>query len=796
VSIRERMAGEAGVNDSENAPVLVLDLRAAPPESAKRKVFEVLNNYQHRDATRVLVIDDSAAAQDNHSVYAAVAASRLVHWVLCVLVGPPVGRDRGQALRTTPVFDRDDSATLWVGDTDGIGWRVALDAAATPASSTGPDDGLAELLGMLCTGEVFDAVLKALRDFPGKIASPGYLVTNSTIDRGPLLAAEVAALTRLAGPEQPDGEVADLTPDPADGGPAGVLDRLLGRVDAAQAEAAQALRLGSPLDRLHLACQDRIGALGTELHLFVGVRQLFRAGQGRQHRQAASAAAVDAGAALADFRQAVADLLGTADGRTGLSPAALDGLRRQGVELSTPDIDPAGMLAWLRHGAWAALDRGYPLRTLISWLRDVADRVAPQGSSGYLARLNRACPDRLLDGLRRPPPARLAPLAPWMATVVVLCCALAGLGGRPGALVGGLLALGWVFGAWRASTLLAGRADRTRLGRLGRQLALAGGGAVAGIAVGAALHVPAALTPTAVVAATGLGLVLARWWRESVLAWGARLDVTGAGAAAAGVHAIVREAGATEWALSELRTSTAEMARAAANALLHAARVCTDRADARSKVDSGGAADPAGPVRSADGARPAGRPGAGLGGDVDGELTRIVHADLVDLIRASIDDGCWETFQTGAADRPMGWLADRVAVLLDGYEDRLDRHGPQESPMFARVDQRRDQLTRMLWRDNPAATGVLRAVAGDPMRQLCLADDISFLDRTAPVPVVRFAPRAAQPVLGDSQVGPDVQWTPVGHQAGAVRLVPLRTGAVESSWPVGPDDKATRQPDL
>ena len=829
------MTGEAEVSG-----VLVLDLRDVPSGDPSDQVREMLNGYRHRDARRVLILDDAVAAVDNYAVYAAVRASRLVHRVLCVLVGEPVGREHGQALRTTPVFDTGDSAVLWVGDTDGIEWRVALDAVAAPTGRSDlpgpadvdrpPDQGLAELIAVLRTPDVFDEVIKAMDRVPTRTASPGYRTAETAVDQIALINAETAALTRLAGPDLSAGDVPDLAADTVDfdeadpdpdtgpdtnpdpdtdldtgadpdtGAVAAAVQVLLGRADGRAVGTPRPLRPGSPMDALYRACRDRITELDAATVQLARPGRLLQYGPGVPDGHAAAVAAVAAGGALVDFRDAVAAELAATAGRTGLSPTARERLRRQGLQLTVPDTDLVGAaVARLRRGTRAALDRHHPLSSLAQWLRDVADRSAPHGSSGYLDQLGRACPDRVTDDLVRPTPPRLAPLTGWMAVAVVLCCALAGAGGRIGWVTGPLVALGWVAGTSRALTLLPrarfpsghradgaaktpGRGGTSGTGVLGTQFLLASGGAATGIVAGAALGLPDTLAPAAVLSAGCLWLLLAEWWHESVRRWADGIGVAGARAAADAVHELICRAAAADWALSDVRKSVSDLAGTAAKALLQTGRTLIGRATERAsragvRLDSYE------------------HPTSGSPADLTGELTEVCYADLVDLVWAAMDDAFWDGLRGAAPDdASQGRLNGRVAALLTGYEQQLDRCGPQERPTFpTRTDNRRDRLTRLLWRDNPTAAEVLAVGPDDPMRQLCLADDLGFLERTGrAVPLVRFAPQVARSVLGGGVDEADLCWTSSGHRTGVVRLVPLRAGTIESGWPAAGPGSPTK----
>jgi hypothetical protein len=68
------------------------------------------------------------------------------------------------------------------------------------------------------------------------------------------------------------------------------------------------------------------------------------------------------------------------------------------------------------------------------------------------------------------------------------------------------------------------------------------------------------------------------------------------------------------------------------------------------------------------------------------------------------------------------------------------------------------------------------------MWQLCAPGDLSALN-VAPVPeVVRFASRLNKSALAGTLPGDQPVWTSSGSYAGLLRLVPLRSGFVSSSW--------------
>src|SRR5262249_43154393 len=137
-------------------------------------------------------------------------------------------------------------------------------------------------------------------------------------------------------------------------------------------------------------------------------------------------------------------------------------------------------------------------------------------------------------------------------------------------------------------------------------------------------------------------------------------------------------------------------------------------------------------------------------------------------------------------------VAERLEKLLVDYRRHLELAGIDAAPEFGHESPARTALTRALWQRSGAVDRLLREAAPTSlMVQLCAADDLGLLEPApALIAVVRFVPRAAQPALAERAGGKretpaavDLQWTAAGHLAGAVRLVPLRSGAVELTWP-------------
>src|SRR3954451_15730214 len=135
------------------AGVLVADLRGAGRDEATRRMNEALTGVFQ--SARVLVLDDTSALVGRDVLFGPLLASRRVRSLVCVAVGPSGDRRSHATLRATAVLDNDGTATLWVGDDQGILWGAQrLDGADLTGDDA--DTGLEQLSRCLRIPQVFD----------------------------------------------------------------------------------------------------------------------------------------------------------------------------------------------------------------------------------------------------------------------------------------------------------------------------------------------------------------------------------------------------------------------------------------------------------------------------------------------------------------------------------------------------------------------------------------------------------------------------------------------------------------
>jgi hypothetical protein len=757
---------------------MLVDLRGTAAEAAGERFFEVLHSAPTAgtDAQRALVVDDTDRLEEHHPVFEAIFRSREVDRVICVAVGEPLDRAAGYALRATPVLAGEQAAILWVGDPEGVAWRMESGTAVRPAASVPGDGGppLQRLLEALLAPEVFDRVVVDAGRIPAGVASPGLRTAAGQIDPETLLAAQRRAVAVVAG-----GPVDDVTAEHAGPSLEG-CELLLGRADRLP-RGYSPLRADSELGRLSRHCEDACRDAARQVDQMLGLAGLLAPGRpGRRiHGQL-----VLAGRAVEQYRDRIADLFDYGDPGGSLDSGRRAELQRQGVNW-TPV--PAPSQADVFRSLAGAVDRAIgrqPLRTLAGWLRIVSERAVPQGSASYLARLDGLGGPWIAGRLTGPSPFPLPMAPPGVLLAAAGCTLLAGIGG-PAA--GVTVAVVWLV----LFALAAGR-QPTSAGEAGARTLIRPAlawhalsvalGASLGAVVAGVVRVPwplAAVVATAGVA--GLLVTLSRWWSGAVRRWRADLALTGAIALAGRQDALLREVAALEWVLADRRHLLADAARAVAGAL-------STVADAMD-----------GYLESASPSLGAAHPGVVPERDTMDELQAVVDADVGDAVREVLRP-CWQLIRAGTPDQVRAGLANDIRGLLDEYGRHLERHNIHERPRFAA---RRDgalPAVDQLWGPPGRLAEVVAASRDGLLVQLCAAPDLALLHPTGKwTRTIRFAPRSAHEAVVEGAFIADVDedlddlvWTSVGHLAGVVRLVPLRPGAVELTWPKEGGDEYPR----
>ena len=135
---------------------------------------------------------------------------------------------------------------------------------------------------------------------------------------------------------------------------------------------------------------------------------------------------------------------------------------------------------------------------------------------------------------------------------------------------------------------------------------------------------------------------------------------------------------------------------------------------------------------------------------------------------------------TGAQEA-FGAARKRAAELLTEWVLHVQANGVSSQPSFA-VSSAREGV---LYTDESGVAEIRDALTSQPaqeMWQLCAPGDCSILNVASAPLVVRFASRLNKDMLVGSLPGEEPIWTPSGSYAGLLRLIPLRSGRVSSTW--------------
>lgn len=338
-----------------------------------------------RDLRNLLVLDDTALLVQHMPVYMRVDTARRVENMLCVAVGPRAGDDRVLRLPGN-LGGTQGSPVLWVSDPFGIDWRVAA-AAIAMGHPPGKPSGLDHLVELLSIEDMFKRVHDTLIEkVPGRVASPGLRLAWADDEAATFAAALAVAIRRLC--EQGSGA----------GGP---FRALL----PAQAGGAGLAEEG-PLARYRDEVRDSVTSASDALGNLAGLGGVLRRGDGR-----AQAHLLEAGAALTDLRDLVAQLLQGAS-TTGELTA---NQRRQVLDAGVrfPPGPPAPSSA---ETARSAAEQRPVYRTVVDAIRggDTLPQVTRRltlterelhrrGSASYLPEVAARCPPELLGRLAAPP---------------------------------------------------------------------------------------------------------------------------------------------------------------------------------------------------------------------------------------------------------------------------------------------------------------------------------------------------------------------------------------------------------
>jgi len=727
---------------TQSPDVVLIDVRGVTGAVALRRLDDALASAAPT-AVRGLFIVDLDGLGTGQDVFERAFGGRRLDSVVCVTVGPAGARYSSAPLRMTAALNTDGAVTLWAGAGGAVPWRMG---SARVAASDGGDSNepvtLDGLVQCLMTREVFDRVVEAGSQLPGRIASPGLLVLSGRVDADHLAAAEVAAVSLMVGR--------------ADAGRSGELDPpefrpLLGGAGTGAEELP--VSSGTPLDSARHAAWTSLRDVDAAM------RRVSRLGYLAGPATAWSTVTA-AGRALMAYRDAIAQAFDQGDGAGQPEETRRMGLERLGVRLErSPGLDRKTVADRLSDVLDGAIGR-YPMLALVRWLRSVADRAAPQGSAAWTARLTSG---NVLGQLSEPPPFPLRPAPPFVLACVAVCGFLAALpttAGFPllGGLIGCVVAAVWTVLAARCLAVQPASPDTVPA--VLRPVLLAHPaaavlGVAAGSAVGSALPFPLwASLPLALCAAAALAACLWFWWARAAHRWVAAVAVGEGRQLVDGWERTLSEVAVLEWQLGDTRRFTTDAARALAATFQQIADLLRGYAG-----------------EAGTGAMPA----QATAGD---DLAAVVARDLADAVHAAMEPG-WEWLREGSLSHLRSDVADGFADLLEEYRRHRQGHHILQPPPFSRSRDGDRQLHRMLGSPIRLAR-LLASPPSEPFGQLCAAEDLPLLD-AAPqsAHLIRFAPRAALDGVGGVS---DVCLTANGRLAGVLRLVPLRPGTVELVW--------------
>lgn len=356
--------GEAG-----QAANTLLDLRTGPA-----------------DLRKLLVIDDTGLLLEHSAVFERLAPAKRIESLLCVAVGPRPGNSRTLRLPGN-LGGTQGFGVLWVGDPDGIDWRVAASAPAI-GHLDGSFSGLDRLVELLEVDELFDRVHEVfMTKVPGRIASPGLRLAGADDESAAFAAALALAIRRLTEPG-----------DATDGPFAALL--------ATQGDQATLTASGT-LARYRDEVAECVDGASAALAKLTGLGAMFRRGDGGVYEHIR-----EAGLALADLRDLVAQLLKDANSTGELSQKQRQQVEAVGIRLRAAPVPPAPSADASSEGADAesqvsrtvaeAIRRGDALPLVTRRLAATERALKRRGSASYLPEVEQQCPSSLLGLLANP----------------------------------------------------------------------------------------------------------------------------------------------------------------------------------------------------------------------------------------------------------------------------------------------------------------------------------------------------------------------------------------------------------
>ncbi|WP_018638924.1 hypothetical protein [Parafrankia elaeagni] len=419
------------------------DLLAFGSFTDVQRAFADSYGLSEADLTRVLVIDDSRDLESHARGFERIVKAPGVKRVICLAVGPALddAADGTEALlyggsgarpRRTAVrrpFELASHATLWVGDSRGIGWSLGnhqpdvIVTGPSPASSPMFDS----LVDALLSPRVFDRVYEAVRTMPGAVASPGLRVMIGQVDDDVLADARARAIDRILASHQADDgarPASDLVPEPF---------RLLLRYPRVADAGNPILASGGEMAGIVATCRDLVtdGSAALNFVTSPGValqnlrvpRTGAHHGQGLRFSQAGliAAATRQVGARTLWLRDELLRLMEEHDSLHPLGTTAQEELRARGFALAPPaGMGRADLLAALRKMVDAALTSRRPVAEVTGWLRWMHEFLLPRGSAARCEELVGACPTDRLEFLRDMPRRLAVNLTAMLAVLPVL----------------------------------------------------------------------------------------------------------------------------------------------------------------------------------------------------------------------------------------------------------------------------------------------------------------------------------------------------------------------------------------
>lgn len=352
-------------------------LDASAADAATDRLLDIVKGPA--DLRKLLVVDDTALLVEHEAVYIKIDTSQRTEKKLCVAVGPR--QEGGRKLRLPGNLGGGrDFPVLWVSNPAGINCRVSV-AAVALGHPAGKASGLDLLIEILLDQEMYDNVHEIFAEVPYGVANPGMWLVGQDDEAATFAAALVLAIRTLCGPGPgAEGPFRELLPSAAHG--------------ASLAEDGSLARYRDEV----LAASDGAGKR-------TGFGGRFR-GQADLHTRL-----IEAGAALADLRHEVSQLLQNANTIGDLNDNQHRLIASAGIVFATAPLTPAsprraGAAAEqpLIYRAVAKALAGGDALPLVSKRLSLTEReLKHKGSRSYLPEVDECCPQQLIDRLANPP---------------------------------------------------------------------------------------------------------------------------------------------------------------------------------------------------------------------------------------------------------------------------------------------------------------------------------------------------------------------------------------------------------